>query len=196
MRILVLGTNYAPEKTAIAPFITGLCEHLAGRGHDVTVVTAFPYYPEWRVQEGYRGHFYKTELIKNVSVRRVWHFVPSRASNLFQRLAHDLSFTLSAFLAGLFTKDFNVVYCSFPPPTLGLTAYVLAKLHRKPYVIKLPDLASDAALATGILREGFIIRLARAIEGFAYRNADVVVCLCQPFIERLVSRGIERQKLQ
>jgi colanic acid biosynthesis glycosyl transferase WcaI len=196
MRILVLGTNYAPEKTAIGPFTTGLCEHWAGKGHDVTVVTAFPYFPEWRVHEGYRGHLYKTELIRNVRVRRVWHFVPSRASNLFQRLAHDLSFTVSAFLAGLFTQDFNVIYCSFPPPTLALTAYALAKLRGKPYIIKLPDLASDAALATGILKEGFVIRLARAIEGFAYRKADVVVCLCQPFIERLVSRGVERQKLQ
>jgi colanic acid biosynthesis glycosyl transferase WcaI len=196
MRILVLGTNYTPEKTAIAPFTTGLCEHLAEKGHDVTVVTAFPYFPEWRVQEGYRGHLYKTELVKKVRVRRVWHFVPSRASNLLQRLAHDLSFTFNAFWAALFTWDFDVLYCSFPPPTLALTAYVLAKLHGKPYVIKLADLASDAALATGILKEGFAVRLARAIEGFAYRNADVVVCLCQPFIERLVSRGIDRQKLQ
>ena len=196
MRILVLGINYAPEKTAIAPFTTGLCEHLAGEGHDVTVVTAFPYYPEWSVQEGYRGHLYKTELIERVRVRRVWHFVPSRASNLFQRFAHDLSFTFSAFLAGLFVRNFDIVYCSLPPPTLALTAYVLTRLHRKPCVIKLADLASDAALATGILREGFVIRLARAIEEFAYRKADVVVCLCQPFIERLVSMGIERQKLQ
>jgi colanic acid biosynthesis glycosyl transferase WcaI len=196
MRILVLGTNYAPEKTAIAPFTTGLCEHLAEEGHDVTVVTAFPYFPEWRVHEGYRGHLYKTELIKKVRVRRVWHFVPSRASNLFQRLAHDLTFTFSSFLAGLFTRDFNFVYCSFPPPTLALAAYLLANLHRKPYLIKLADLASDAALATGILREGFVIRLARALEGFVYRKADVVVCLCQPFIERLVLRGVERQKLR
>jgi colanic acid biosynthesis glycosyl transferase WcaI len=195
MRILIVGTNYAPEKTATAPFATGLCEHLAEKGHEVTMVTTFPYYPEWRVQKDYRGHLYKTELIKGVKVRRVWHFVPSRASNLFQRLAHDFSFTLSAFLAGLFVRDFDFVYCSFPPPFLGLTSYVLARLHRKPYVIKLYDLASDAALATGILREGFLVRLARAIEAFAYRNADVVVCLCQPFIERLVSRGIERHKL-
>jgi colanic acid biosynthesis glycosyl transferase WcaI len=196
MRILVLGTNYAPEKTAIAPFTTGMCEHLAAKGHDVTMVTAFPYFPEWKVQEGYRGHLYTTELINKVRVRRVWHFVPSRASNLFQRLLHDLTFTVSAFLAGLLVRDFDVVYCSFPPPTLALTAFALAKLHRKPYVIKLADLASDAALATGILKEGLAVRMARAIEGFAYRNADVVVCLCLPFIEKLVSRGIDRQKLK
>jgi colanic acid biosynthesis glycosyl transferase WcaI len=196
MRILVLGINYAPEKTGIGPYTTGLCEHLAGKGHAVTVVTTFPYYPEWRVQESYRGHLYKRELINNVTIQRVWHFVPSRASNLLQRLAHDLSFTFSAFLVGLFADNFDVVYCSIPPPTLALTAYMLAKLRRKPYVIKLADLASDAALTTGILREGFAIRLARAVEGFVYRKADVVVCLCQPFIERLVSTGMERQKLE
>ena len=196
MRILVLGTNYAPEKTAIAPFTTGMCEHLAAKGHDVTVVTAFPYFPEWKIQEAYRGHLYTTEIINKVRVRRVLHFVPSRASNLFQRVLHDLSFTLGAFLAGLFVRDFDVVYCSFPPPTLALTAYALAKLHGKPYVIKLADLASDAALATGILKEGPVVRLARAIESFAYRHADVVVCLCLPFIEKLVSRGIDRQKLK
>jgi colanic acid biosynthesis glycosyl transferase WcaI len=196
MRILVLGINYTPEKTAIAPFTTALCEHLASKGHDLNVVTAFPYYPEWRVHEGYRGHIYRTEVIKAVNVRRVWHFVPGRASGLFQRLAHDLSFTFNVFFAGLLVRDFDVVYCCCPPPTLALTAYVLAKLHGRPYVIKLADLASDAALATGILKEGLLVRLARAVEGFAYSNADAVVCLCQPFIDKLVSRGIATQKLR
>jgi len=46
VRVLVLGTNYFPEKTAVAPFASGLCEHLAAKGHEVTMVTAFPYYPE------------------------------------------------------------------------------------------------------------------------------------------------------
>lgn len=45
MCILVLGINYTPERTSVAPFTTGLCEHLAAQGH-VTLVTAFPYYPE------------------------------------------------------------------------------------------------------------------------------------------------------
>jgi colanic acid biosynthesis glycosyl transferase WcaI len=196
MRILVLGINYTPEKTAIAPFTTGLCEHLASKGHDVNVVTAFPYYPEWRVHEGYRGHIYRTEVIKAVKVRRVWHFVPNRASGLFQRLAHDLSFTLTVLFAGLLVRDFDVIYCSCPPPTLALTAYLIAKLHGRPYLIKLADLASDAALATGILKKGLLVRLARAVERFVYLNADAVVCLCQSFIDRLISRKIDAQKLR
>src|SRR6267378_3073082 len=91
MRVLVIGINYAPEKTSVAPFTTGVCEHLASKGHQVETITAFPYYPEWRVWHGYRGRAYLKERINNVSVHRVWHFVPRRASNLVQRLAHDFS---------------------------------------------------------------------------------------------------------
>jgi colanic acid biosynthesis glycosyl transferase WcaI len=195
MRTLVLGTNYVPEKTAVAPFATGLCEHLAAGGHEVKVITAFPYYPEWRIWEAYRGHLYLDEQINNVKLRRVWHYVPRRGSTLRQRMVHDLSFTVSAFLAGLFAGGFDVIHCTCPPPTLALAAYVLSRIRRRPYVLKLTDLASDAALATGILKEGFLVRMARAIEGFAYRKADRVVCLCQPFIEKLSLRGIDRSKL-
>ena len=78
MHILVLGINYAPEKTSVAPFTTGLCEHLAALGHRVTVVTAFPYYPQWRVWDGYRGSLYRRETLNGVELRRVAHFVLRR----------------------------------------------------------------------------------------------------------------------
>ncbi len=195
MRMLVLGTNYVPEKTAVAPFATGLCEHLAASGHEVKVITAFPYYPEWKIWEPYRGKLYLDEEINGVSLRRVWHYVPARGSTLRQRMIHDLSFTISAFFAGLFADEFDVIHCTCPPPTLALAACVLSRIRRRPYIVKLTDLASDAAVATGILKEGVLVRIARAIEGFAYRKADRVVCLCQPFIEKLSARGIDRSKL-
>jgi colanic acid biosynthesis glycosyl transferase WcaI len=196
VRILVIGINYAPETTGIAPYTTGLCEHLASQGHQIEVITAFPYYPEWRVQDGYRGHVYQRQHVNGVTVRRVWHFVPSRASSLVQRLAHDISFSLSAFLAGLFADPFDVIYCACPPPTAALSAYLLSKIRRKSYVIKLADLASDAALSTGILTSGLVLRMAMAIEGFVYRGAERVICLCQGFVEKLKVRGIPAEKLQ
>lgn len=195
MRVLVVGTNYVPERTGMAPFATGLCEHLISKGHEAEVVTTFPYYPEWRVWDGYRGRLYQRESINSVRVRRVWHFVPSRASSLFQRLAHDLSFTFSVFLAGLFARRFDVVCCICPPPTLALAVYLLTKVHRQPYVILLTDLASDAALATGIMREGPAVRLARAVEGFVYHSADSIICICQGFVEKLTARGVEPKNL-
>jgi colanic acid biosynthesis glycosyl transferase WcaI len=195
VRILVVGINYAPERTAVAPFTTGLCEHLASKGHEVTVITAFPYYPEWRVLDGYRGRLFMKEVVNGIPVRRVWHFVPRRASSLLQRLVHDFSYAVSAFVAGLFVGPFDIIYCSSPPPAAALSAFLLSSLKRVPYVIKLTDLASDAAIATGIVKNGFKVTTARAIERFVYDRSEEIVCLCQGFIEKLTRRGIDREKL-
>jgi colanic acid biosynthesis glycosyl transferase WcaI len=196
MRVRFLCTNYTPEKNGMAPFATGLCERFAKQGHEVTAIVAFPYYPAWRVWDGYRGRLSQTEHINNVRVRRTWHFVPKRPSGLLQRLTHDLTFTLSVFLSGLFSGGFDVICCVCPPPTVALAAYLLSKVHRKPYVIILTDLASDAAMATGILKDGLAVRMARAIEGFGYRQADRVVCICDGFVEKLTERGIAPDRLK
>jgi colanic acid biosynthesis glycosyl transferase WcaI len=196
MRVQFLCTNYTPEKNGMAPFATGLCERLAHQGHAVTAIVAFPYYPAWRVWDGYRGRISQTEYINEVKVRRTWHFVPRRPSGLLQRLAHDLTFTLGVFLSGLFSAGFDVVCCVCPPPTVALAAYLLAKVRRKAYVIILTDLASDAAMATGILKDGLAVRMARAVEGFGYRNADRVVCICDGFVEKLTERGIAPDRLK
>jgi colanic acid biosynthesis glycosyl transferase WcaI len=196
MRVRFLCTNYTPEKNGMAPFATGLCERFAKQGHEVTAIVAFPYYPAWRVWDGYKGRLSQTEHINNVRVRRTWHFVPKRPSGLLQRLTHDLTFTLSVFLSALFSGGFDVICCVCPPPTVALAAYLLSKVHRKPYVIILTDLASDAAMATGILNDGLAVRMARAIEGFGYRQADRVVCICDGFVEKLTERGIAPNRLK
>lgn len=196
MRILIFGINYFPERTSVSPFTTGLSEHLAAEGHDVHVVTAFPYYPEWRTWKEYRGRITQLEVRNGVEIRRVRHFIPWRASSLAQRLLHDFSFTLAALIAGLAAGPCDIIYCSCPPPALALAAYVVSRMRNVPYTIKLTDLASDAALATGILREGFLIRCARAIESFAYRHAQTVVCLCDAFRTRLAQDGLPKDHLQ
>lgn len=195
MRILILGINYFPERTSVSPFTTGLSEHLAGKGYEVLVVTAFPYYPEWRIWKEYRGRITQWEKRHGVGIRRVRHFIPRRASSLWQRLLHDFSFAGAALVAGLAAGNCDLVYCSCPPPALALAAYAIGRLRNVPYVIKLTDLASDAAAATGILREGMLLRWARRIERFAYRHAGAVVCLCEAFRRRLIGEGISQDRL-
>jgi colanic acid biosynthesis glycosyl transferase WcaI len=195
MRILVLGINYFPERTSVSPFTTGLSEHLATQGHDIQVVTAFPYYPEWRTWKEYRGHITRSEVRNGVKIRRVRHFIPWRASSLVQRLLHDFSFMCVTLIGGALSGKCDVVYCSSPPPAVALAAYVVSRIRRVPYTIKLTDLASDAALATGILQEGFLIRCARRIETFTYRHAHAVVCLCEGFRKRLAGDGLSPNQL-
>ncbi len=93
MRLLITGVNYAPEETGIAPYTTGLAEHLVQRGHQVTVITGVPSYPQWRVYPEYRKVLLRRELRAGVEVRRVRNYVPRRQSTL-QRGLYEASFLI------------------------------------------------------------------------------------------------------
>ncbi len=49
MKILVYGINYWPELTGIGKYTGEMVEWLAAQGHEVRVITAPPYYPQWQV---------------------------------------------------------------------------------------------------------------------------------------------------
>ena len=93
MKILIYGINYAPELTGIGKYSAEMAEWLAARGHSVSVVTAPPYYPQWRVHDGYRAGRYARERA-GVSVRRA--VVGAGAAGGVKRLLHLASFALSS----------------------------------------------------------------------------------------------------
>jgi hypothetical protein len=74
-RLLIVGINYEPEQTGIAPFTTDLAEHMATRDWRVTVVTGLPNYPQWRVFDEYRGTLRRRERRADVDIHRLWHYV-------------------------------------------------------------------------------------------------------------------------
>lgn len=49
MKILLYGINYSPELTGIGKYSGEMARWLAEQGHEVRVVTAPPYYPDWKV---------------------------------------------------------------------------------------------------------------------------------------------------
>ena len=53
MRILIHGINFSPELTGIGKYTGEMAEWLATQGHEIRVVTAPPYYPQWQLAEGY-----------------------------------------------------------------------------------------------------------------------------------------------
>lgn len=61
MRVLIYGINFSPELTGVGKYSGELAAWLAARGHEVRVVTAPPYYPDWRVGAGYAGWRYRRE---------------------------------------------------------------------------------------------------------------------------------------
>ena len=81
MKILVVCQYYYPE-----PFrVNDICEEMVKRGHEVTVVTGEPNYPEGQIYKGYENHQKKDEVINGVKVHRC-PIIPRKTGTLYRLL--------------------------------------------------------------------------------------------------------------
>jgi colanic acid biosynthesis glycosyl transferase WcaI len=197
MRILVLGMNYLPESASIGPYTAALAEYLTKRGHDVRVITSFPMAPQWRIWDGYRGAWWRREVINGVQVRRTYVYVPKDPRNALRRVLYDMSFSLSAFWGAVFGGPCDVVLAISPPLQLGVTAWLVGLIKRAPVCLHLQDLVPDAAVATGQLSErSLMLRLARGLERFVYRRARRIGVICDGFKANLLGKDVPSSKIE
>ena len=194
MRFLFLAINYWPDETGIAPFNTGRCEHLASQGHEVTVCTAPPYYPQWQIQPEYRGKFIKREYRNGVTVLRSWLYVPRRVTSV-KRFVHETSFIATSLASALSTARPDLIVAVSAPLGLGLSAAILSKLWRRPFVFHVEDLQPDAAADLGMMRDGVLMQSLYALERFTYRQAELVTTLTEGMRARIIAKGIPEEKV-
>jgi colanic acid biosynthesis glycosyl transferase WcaI len=194
VHLALFAVNYAPEQTGIAPFNTGLAEHLSALGHRVSVVTTFPHYPAWRIADGYRGRLAARERMNGVELHRLWSYVPRRKSTL-RRIAYDSSLAPLALARGLALARPNLVLAVSPPLQLAAAAALVARARRARFVLQVKDLVPDIAIALGLLRNRAALAAARRLERFVYRRADVILTICEGFAENLRAKGVPGEKL-
>lgn len=113
MKILFMAQCYAPEDVSAAVLITELAVDLGKRGHDVTVVTSAPNYPQGRIFKGYRNRFYSVETLEGVRVIRTWSYI-SPSKKILPRLFHYGTYSATAFYGGLFAGRPDVIVSYSP----------------------------------------------------------------------------------
>ncbi len=171
MRILILGINYAPERTGIAPYTTALARHLSAR-HEVTVVTGVPHYPEWTVPAEYR-QWRSEHRDGDVRVVRLRHVVP-RAPGVAGRLLYELSWALRAANVDV---DADVVVAVVPALFGGHAARHIARRKGVPYGLIVQDVIGAAAAQSGVRGGRRVARLASSVERAALRDASEVATI-------------------
>lgn len=194
MKILIWGINYAPEVSGIAPFNAALCEFLASRGHKVTMLTTFPYYPQWRKRPEDAGRLSKVETINGVKVVRVWHYVPKGPSAL-KRIVHEASFLGVSFLHSLFLGKFDIAVVVSPPLGLGVFAWLFSRIKGTPFVFHVQDLQPDAALSLGMLNSGRFSQLLYKLEALAYKKAIGVSGISRGMIRAFERKNVPPEKI-
>ncbi len=194
MKVKIFSINYWPEVTGIGAFTVHRAEHLAAAGHDVEVCTAFPYYPQWKVPEEYAGRMALTEERNGVTIVRSRIFVPSRVTPL-KRILHEGSFVIASTLRGLFRKRPDVLLVVSPPLGLALTAILLSRFWRVPYVFDVEDLQPDSAGDLGML-PAWAVKLLYQLEKLAYRNAALVTTITPSMRKKIVEKGVPEEKVE
>lgn len=194
MNLFVIGMNYAPEHTGIAPYTTELCEYLTRRGHHVTVATTFPHYPEWKTHAAYLGKRARTEIQNGVTLKRRAVYLPKHPSAR-ERILYDSSLAAGAWVSGVRENKIDLILGIEPPIQVGVVARLLAMQKRVPYVLWVQDLALEAAMAVGMMQDNAAIRAARRMEQWGYQGAARVAVISAGFMENLERKGVPREKL-
>jgi colanic acid biosynthesis glycosyl transferase WcaI len=192
MRILFLSQFFDPE-----PFFKALpfAKELAARGHQVEVLTGFPNYPGGKVYPGYKIRLVAREQMEGISIIRVALY-PSHDQSALKRILNYLSFALTAGLLGPFlVSRADIAYVYHPPATVGFSALMLRLFRGIPFVYDIQDLWPDSLKATGMSRGKRLLSLIDGWCSIIYRFASALVVISPGFKERLVSRGVQPDKI-
>lgn len=170
-----------------------MAEWLVAQGHDVRVVTAPPYYPEWKVSNEYASGYDRKEQVNGVEVYRCPLYVPEKPSGL-KRIIHLASFAASSFsvmLKQIFWKP-DVVMVIEPPLFCAPTAWIVSRLSGGKCWLHVQDFEVDAAFDLGILPFAWMKRWVSAAESWLMRRFNVVSTISQSMLVRLEGKGVTK----
>lgn len=193
MHVLLLALNYYPDKLGNAPLMTGMCEGLVRRGHQVSVVCAFPHHETGRIEAPYRGKLFQRDRHNGVDILRTYIYAPDGGA--VAKMANYASFTLTALAAAATVRDVDVVFTPSPPLTLGLVDQALRALRGVPFVYNLQDLFPEAAVRLGVLTNPRAIATFERLERHVYRQADRLSVISEGFRRYLLDKGVPDRKI-
>lgn len=183
MRLLVVSQYFWPETFRVNDLVT----ELARRGHQVTVLTGTPNYPEGRTFPEFAQEPGRFVSYAGAEIVRV-PLVPRGKSSL-RLLLNYLSFVITGMTLGLWRlrgRHFDaIVVAQHSPVTSALPALALRRLKRAPLLMWVLDLWPETLAAVGVVRSPWVLKLVGKLVGFIYRRCDRVLVQSRAFVSNI-----------
>jgi len=199
MRILIHSLNFSPEPTGVGKYTGEMAQWLAGRGHEIKVVTAPPHYPQYRIFDGYSSwrfsrerHASESGLEGVVEVFRCPVWVP-REPRGWKRILHLMSFSLCSWAVMLRQLRWkpDVVLLLGPTICCSPGALSLARLSGAVAWFHVQDLEVDAAFSLTDFSSPHLRRWVLALERFVLSKFDRISAISERMVERLLAKGVD-----
>lgn len=193
MKILVVTQYFRPENFRVNDLVDGLVE----RGHEVTVLTGQPNYPEGSFSEGYGWLGPRREIIGGASVIRV-PLVARGSGRAYKLVLNYLSFALFASLAAIFrlSGQFDIIFVFAPSPiTVAVPAVVAKRRFGAPVVLWVLDLWPESLSATGAIRSRRMLNVVAYFVRHFYRWCDRILVQSKGFVENVMALGVSPSRI-
>jgi len=201
-RVLLVCTDYAPQRSGTAGYATAIAEHLATSAESVTVLTAVPRRADGGTPTAYRRGLRTVEpgwlSPEHPRVVRLRRYVPRRRGRGRAAL-HELTFLANAVAAGR-DAPADLVVALVPGAAAAAAAARLAARWHAPLVTLVLAPATGTTGTTGTTgrpadRAHPAPRLVPALQRYALRRSTQVAVGSPAFREGLLSAGVAPERL-
>jgi len=198
-RVLILSLIFSPDNVSTAHIISGIAEDLKEYGHDVCVISTTPHY--------HRDHALKAEqpirnwilgIIKKSQFKGipVYHIaMPDKHCHKLFRIISWLGFHFLSTIIGVCIRfKADVILVPSPPLSIGINAYLIARLTGSKYIYNVQELYPDIAVNLGVIKNKGVIRFLSAVEKFIYNRAAAVTTITESIQNKVAARMREPKK--
>ncbi len=193
MRILLIHQVFVSPEEPGGTRHFELMSRLVQSGHQATVVASNLSYVTGK--EYVSGKRWVTEQrLQGIRVLRAYTY-PSLHRSFTWRAVSFLSFMCTSFWAGWKAGKVDLVMGTSPPLFQCLSAWLIACLRRRPFVLEIRDLWPEFGIDLGILKNPILIWIARRVEMFLYRRATHFLVNSPAYRDYLITKGVPRRKI-
>lgn len=194
MKILIITQYFWPETCPLNDLALGL----KNKGHEVTVFTGMPNYPDGKFYSGYSFLCPRVENFNGVKIMRV-PLIPRGRGNKIKLILNYFSFAFfSCLLAPFYCKGkYDVIFnYQTSPITASLPAILLKKIKKIPMLLWVQDLWPDSVIALKAVSSPFLLKMITNLVRSVYKNSTYILVQSKGFIEKIAELSGNKENIK
>lgn len=193
MKILLINQVFvSPEEPGHTRHFE-MGKYLKECGHELIIVASDLNYQTGQRTVERRG-LYAEQAFEGIRVLRSYMY-PAIHRSYFWRVVAFFSFMFSSILTALRLKDVDLVLGTTPPIFQAVSAWVVASLRGKPFLLEVRDLWPEFGISMGVLTNPIIIALSRWLENFLYKRANHILVNSPAYRKYMLAKGVPENKV-
>jgi colanic acid biosynthesis glycosyl transferase WcaI len=187
MDVLIISQYFPPDRNGSSTRAYNTVLGLTLQGCNVTVIAAFPHYPDGHIPSKYKRKILSLEEIDGIKLVRTW--VPSFAHfPLIKRVLLHISFMLSSLLGLAHIRKVDVIFAMNPNLFAFFPALIYKLLFRKNIIRNVDDLWPEVFYDLGIVRSRIFKKILDSIANITYSIPKFIVPLSYGYVQTLTDK--------